>query len=174
MIQLKTHAMNKMIPPFNPESEEIEADVARILAEAPVKNLTEQEVLQTLRLIQLQTLLTDKNRISRFSVTVYQDDQRLMTCSEDDRFMALLLDADVRQIVLTTRRCIYCFGHKPQYWYKIARRSSIVYTKSLMLEGTCGGRYFGKGWVIAPHILTLRRWIVENGTNQELSTNKEG
>ncbi len=162
--------MNKMIiPPFNPDSENIKANVAHIMNVAPVKNLTEQEVLETLRMIQLHTLLLDQERISRFSVTVYQDDQRLLNCSGEDKFMAMLLDADSRQTVLTTKRCRYCFGQKPHYWYKIAHKSNLVDTKSIMLYGSGGGgKYFGKGWVIAANIKTLRRWIVENSTNPDI------
>ncbi len=154
-----------MIPPFNPESEEIKANVARILAEAPLQHLTEEEVLQTLRLIQLHVLLLDEQRTSHFAVTVYQDDQRLMACGDDDKFMALLLDADVRQTVLTTKRCRYCFGQKQHYWYKIAHQSSLIETRSMMMPGSGGGQYLGKGWTIAPNIRTLRRWIVEHSTN---------
>lgn len=160
--------MNKIIPPFDPKNELIQENVKYIMETAPVMHLTEDEVLQTLRLLQLHVLLLDENRSTHFSVTVYQDDYRLQTSSPEDKFMALLLDADVRGLILTTKRCRYCFGQSQYYWLKIAKKCSIIDTSSRMIDGDYGGRYYGKGWVIAPNIRTLRRWIVENSNNEDI------
>lgn len=160
--------MNKIIPPFNPESEVIQRNLKYIMEEAPVMNLTEDEVLQTLRLLQLHVALLDEHRSTHFSVTVYQDDYRLQACSPEDKFMALLLDADVRGVILTTKRCRYSFGQTQYYWLKIAKKSSLITTSSVVAEGDYGGKYYGKGWVIAPNIKTLRRWIIENSDNEDI------
>ena len=58
----------EMIAPFNPQDAEVRANVQRIMDAAPVKNLTQDEVLQTLRLVQLERLLRDDKRTSRFAV----------------------------------------------------------------------------------------------------------
>ncbi len=160
--------MIKLIPPFDPSSEEIKSNVARIMEAAPVMNLTEDEVLQTLRLLQLHVLLLDEHRTTRFSVTVYQEDQRLINCDADDRFLALLLDADVRGLLLTSKRCRYSFGGTQYSWRKVASRCCIVTTASMTMEAEYGGKYLGRGWKLAPNIVTLRRWIVENSTNEDI------
>ena len=160
--------MNKMIPPFNPQSKEVQDNVKRIMDAEPVKHMTEEEVLQTLRLLQLHVALLDENRTTHFSVSVYQEDNRLQSCSPEDKFMALLLDADVRGVILTTKRCRYCFGQTQYYWLKIAKKSSLITTSSVIAEGDYGGRFYGKGWVVAPNIKTLRRWIVENSDNEDI------
>lgn len=152
----------EMIAPFNPQNAEVRANVQRIMEAAPVQNLTENEVLQTLRLVQLERVLRDDERISRFAVTVYQDDQRLMASTDEDKFLALLLDADCRKTLLMTKRCRYCFGQTTYHWRKVAGECSLVATSSNMVEAERGGRYYGRGWVLAPHIVTLRKWIEEN------------
>lgn len=159
----------KIIPPFQPQSEEVRANVARIMEAAPVQNLTEDEVLQTLRLLQLHSLLLDEQRTRHHSVTIYQDDVRLQTASADDRFLALLLDADVRGTILTSKRCRYCFGQTQYYWRKVAGRCVITTTASIMENAEYGGRYFGRGWKLAPNIITLRRWIVSNSQNPDIN-----
>ncbi len=161
------------IQPFDRESEATKAKVAQIMMQAPVKNLTEAEVLETLRLIDLHVQLRDKERTKRFSVTVWQDDERLQDCSDEDKFLALLLDADTRGVILTTKRCRYCFGGAQWHWMKIARACSLIYTKSIMVDNLGGGRYYGKGWVLAPNIVTLRRWIIENSASKEVQELKE-
>lgn len=159
----------KIIPPFQPQSEEVRANVARIMEAAPVQHLTEDEVLQTLRLLQLHSLLLDEARTQHHSVTVYQDDVRLQTASADDRFLALLLDADVRGTILTSKRCRYCFGQTQYYWRKTAGRCVLITTASVMENADYGGRYFGRGWKLAPNIITLRRWIVSNSQNPDIN-----
>ncbi len=158
----------KTIPPFDPNSDETKANVARIMEEAPLQHLTEEEVLQTLRLLQLHVLLRDEQRTTHFSVTVYQDDQRLINSSPDDRFLALLLDADVRGILLTSKRCRYSFGGTQYSWRKVASRCCIITTASMTMYGDYGGKYLGRGWKLAPHIQTLRRWIIENSKNPDI------
>ncbi len=158
----------KTIEPFNPQSEEVRQKVFHILEQAPVKNLTETEVTETLHLLHLERQLTDGSRTSRFAVTVYQDDQRLAGASTDDKFLALLLDADCRRTILTSKRCRYCFGQSTYFWQKVARQGVLTVTKSEMMEADFGGRFLGKGWVLAPHIVTLRKWIVEDEKEQNV------
>ena len=160
------------IKPFNPDDKDIQFSLRHIMYNAPVKNLTEDEVLQTLRILQLHCALRDPNRTSRFSVTVWQDDNRLQDCTDDDRFLALLLDADCRDTILNSKRCIYCFGHNGYHWRKVAGRCVLITTRSATLEGQYGGRFLGRGWVLAPNIKTLRRWIVSNATNPDIKNLK--
>lgn len=160
------------IPPFNPDAPDVKSCVEHIMKCKPVQNLTEDEVLQTLRLLQLHTLLIDKQRTTHFSVTVYQDDHRLQSCTDEDKFMALLLDAEVRGLILMTKRLHYCFGGTHYKWRNVAKRLSIITTSSMTMNGDYGGKFFGRGWVIAPNIKTLRRWIVEHSTNPEINSLK--
>lgn len=160
--------MMKTIEPFNPQSEEVRQRVFHILEQAPVKNLTEKEVTETLHLMHLERQLTDENRTSRFAVTVYQDDQRLAGASTEDKFLALLLDADCRRTVLTSKRCRYCLGQSCYFWQKVARQCVLTITKSEMMEAEFGGFFLGRGWKLAPHIVTLRKWIVENEKEQNV------
>lgn len=154
--------MKSKIPTFDHNSAEIELLAADIMNAAPVAHLKDEEVFQTIRLMQMEQALTDEQRTSHFAVTVYQDDKRLEALSDDDKFLALLLDADCRQTILTTKRCIYCFGGKDYKWRKVAKRCELIETKSATLEGDYGGRYLGRGWVIAPYIQRLRKWMKEN------------
>lgn len=155
---------NITIPPFDPASAEVQTNLERILRDAPVKNLNEAEVLTTLRLIQIHALLTAGG--SPWSVCVHRNDARLAPCSDEDRFLALLLDCDLREALLGTRRCRQCFGGTPYQWRKVARRCAITDTASAVSD--CGTGYYGRGWVIAPHIARLRQWIVENSTNEDI------
>lgn len=152
------------IQPFNPEDPEIQSNVAYIMMRAPVKNLTEAEVLTTLRLLQLHVML--KNGDSRYSVCVHRNDQQLALCDDNDRFLAMLLDCDLRGMLLGTKRCRSCFGGTVYHWRRIARKCPITDTASAISE--CSTGYYGRGWVIAPHIQTLRKWIIENSTHQKI------
>ena len=136
--------------------------INKVVDAKPVAHLEYDEIVQTIRLMQLEQALTDEERTSHFAVTVYQDDQRLEGLTDDDKFLALLLDADCRGTILTSKRCAYCFGGKAYYWRKVAGRCEIIDTKSATLEGEYGGRYLGRGWVIAPYIQRLRKWMKEN------------
>ncbi len=144
----------KQILPFNQDSPEIQERIRRIMDARPVRNLTEAEVAATLRLIELQDQLGD-NLYGQ--VVVHKNDRRLELCDDNDRFLALLLDCDQREVLLGTKRCRYVFGGTPYYWRKIARQSPVTATASAISE--CGSGYYGRGWKIAPHIERLRRWI---------------
>lgn len=157
------------IQPFNPEDPEIQSNVAYIMMAAPVMNLTEAEVLTTLRLLQLHVLLKDGD--SRYSVCVHRNDKRLEFCDDNDRFLAMLLDCDLRDVLLGTKRCRILFGGSVYHWRKIARKCPITDTASALSEYGDGG-YYGRGWVIADHILTLRKWIIEHSDNEQIRTLK--
>lgn len=143
--------------------------IARAYEHAPVKNLTDEEIRQTWRLLQLKAYLVDVNRPEHQSVSIWQNDKRLEGFSDDDRFLALLLDADVRNILLMSKRCCYCFGKSPYLWQKVARRCPLTTTKAGMMDGDHGGQYYGKGWVIAPHIKKLAKWMIENIEHETIS-----
>lgn len=152
------------IRPFNPEDPDVQANVARIMMQAPVRNLTEAEVLATLRLLQLTVLLS--NDYDRYTVCIHRNDKRLELCDDCDRFLALLIDCDGREVILGTKRCRSCFGGTVYHWRKIARKCPITDTASAVSD--CSSGYYGRGWIIAPHIQTLRRWIICNSTNPEI------
>jgi len=156
------------IQPFNPEDPEIQSNVAYILMAAPVKNLTEQEVLTTLRLLQLQVLLRQPNYNCYWTdiVVVHRNDPRLELCDDSDRFLAMLIDCDLRDVLLCTKRCRMLFGGTTYHWRKIGRTMPITDTASALSE--CSSGYYGRGWVIAPHICTLRKWIIEHSNNEQI------
>lgn len=155
------------IPPFNPEDPEIQSNVAYILMTAPVKNLTEEEVKATIRLLQLQYYLRVPNRNGyvRDVVVVHRNDPRLELCDDNDRFLAMLIDCDLRDVLLGTKRCRSCFGGTVYHWRKIARKCPVTDTASALSE--CSSGYYGRGWIIAPHICTLRKWIINNSNNEQ-------
>jgi len=155
------------IPPFNPEDPEIQSNVAYILMTAPVKNLTEEEVKTTIRLLQLQYYLRVPNRNGyvRDVVVVHRNDPRLELCDDNDRFLAMLIDCDLRDVLLGTKRCRSCFGDTVYHWRRIARKCPVTDTASAISE--CSSGYYGRGWIIAPHIRTLRRWIINNSNNEQ-------
>jgi len=158
--------MNK-IKTFDPFDKDVLVLVNSIILQHPVAHLRQEEVLQTLRLIQLQYALNDDQRTSHFAVTIYQDDKRLADLPDDDKFLALLLDADCRNVFLTSKRCRYCFGGTQYYWRKVAKRCELIELKSATMEGEYGGRYLGRGYVITPYIKRLRKWMIDN--NQVLT-----
>ena len=75
----------------------------------------------------------------------------------------------MRGTILTSKRCRYCFGQTQYYWRKVAGRCVIITTASVMENAEYGGRYFGRGWKLAPNIITLRRWIVSNSQNPDIN-----
>jgi hypothetical protein len=161
----------KKIPEFDTESLDVKLLVTRIMMTPPVLHLTPEEVRQTLRLIQLEQALTDEKRTSHFAVTVYQEDKRLEGLSDDDKFLALLLDADCRHTILTTKRCVYCFGGKTYNWRKVMKRCELIETRSVTMEGQYGGHYLGRGWMLTPYIQRLRKWIKENDIINSITQN---
>lgn len=151
-----------IIPPFDRTSESIKRSIEHILANAPVLNLTVQEVLSTLRLIRLHVLLADRQYQD---IYIHNNDIRLSQADNTDKFLALLLECEQRELILGTKRCITRFGGTKYHWRKIARDSAVVTTASAI--GIDGG-YFGRGWVLAPNIVTLRKWIVQTTKNPEI------
>ena len=131
--------------------------VAAIIEEHPVKNLTEEEVQTTLRLFELQMLLGNKQFESR-PVDIWKNDARLVNVSDEDKFLAMLLEYDQQDLILCSGNCIYRFGGTKYHWRKIGRTCPITTTASALSESGDGG-YYGKGWIIAPHIKTLMKWM---------------
>lgn len=160
------------IKPFDPQDPEVRSNLDHILKVAPVKNLSEDEVLTTLRLLQLQAALRTPNHTQyyRDQVIVHQHDPRLELCDDQDRFLAMLLDCDMREVILGTKRCRRLFGGTVYHWRRIAHKCPITETASAISE--CSSGYFGRGWIIAPNICTLRRWIINNSTNPEIRSLK--
>lgn len=151
----------KQILPFNPEGHQSEIDL--IMRIAPVKNLTPEEVLTTMRLIELQAFLAE----GRYNqIVVHKNDKRLELCDDNDRFLAMLADCDARDVLLFSGRCRALFGGSVYHWRNIGRKNPITAVSSAVSE--CGSGYYGRGWEIAPNIQRLRKWIIENSTNPEI------
>ena len=146
----------------------IREKIDRILEAKPVKNLTEDEVLYTLRLMEIQKALSEGHYNQ---IVVHKNDKRLELCDDNDRFLALLADCDARDVLLFSGRCRSLFGGSVYHWRNIARKCPITAVASAISE--CGSGYYGRGWEIAPHINTLIRWINENMKEYEQRNEKE-
>ncbi len=157
-----TATTRKVLAPFDPDTEEARRSIDHILKNAPVLNLTLREVISTLRLIRLHAFLADHQYQD---VYVHNNDERLQYCDDTDRFLALLLECEQRDLLLGTKRCRLRFGGTPYHWRKIAKQSQIVTTMSSVSED---GGYYGRGWVLAPNIVTLRKWIVATTQNPDI------
>ena len=153
------------IQPYNPWEAERLAQMNQILLVHPVKNLTQDEVLTTLRLMEIQEAL----REGRYDqIVVHRNDKRLELCDDNDRFLALLADCDSRDVLLFSGRCRSLFGGTVNHWRNIGRKCPITSVASAVSE--CGTGYYGRGWEIAPHIQRLIKWIKDN-INEQKSTN---
>ena len=139
------------------DGDEFKAEVQRIMEAKPVKNLTEDEVVTTLRFLELKAFLLDRNHI-----VVHNQDPRLELCDDNDRFLAMLADCDRRETLLTTKRCRHLFGGTVYHWRKIAHKCPITDVASALSE--CSSGYYGRGWVIAQHIEMLISYILETST----------
>ena len=137
--------------------------VAGIIEQHPVKNLTEAEVQTTLRLFELQKLLGNAKYEQR-PVDIWKNDTRLVNIPDEDKFLAMLLEYDQQDLILCSGNCIYRFGGTKYHWRKIGRTCPITTTASALSASGEGG-YYGRGWVIAPHIKTLMNWM-KNHPNQ--------
>ena len=132
-----------------------------ILAEKPVKNLNRGEVQNMLRMFEIQCKLgvAHEGLCSTYPVVdVYKNDKRMEGWSDKDKFLALLVECHEQNLVLKSRRCCYCFGGTVNHWRMIGRTNPITDTMAIMIEGYNG--YYGQGWVIASHIITLIEWFV--------------
>lgn len=145
------------ILPFNPADLDVQRMCDRIMEAAPVKNLDPDEVLTTLRFLELKAFLSE-GRYGQIVVNI--NDTRLELCDDSNRFLAMLADCDNRDVLLGTKRCRRLFGGTVYHWRRIARKCPIIDTVSGFSE--CSSGYYGRGWVIAPHIERLIDWIIEN------------
>lgn len=138
-------------------------ETLRIMKAKPVKNLNMLEVIYTLRLLELKALLAE----GRYNqVVVHKNDSRLEGFDDADRFLAMLADCDSREVLLTTKRLIRNFGGTAYHWRKIAHKCPIIEVASAISEYSSG--YYGRGWIIAPHICTLRKWILRTTEYSEI------
>ena len=144
----------KQVQPFNPWDTEVLSKMNQIILAHPVSNLTQDEVLTTLRLMQLQKELSE----GRYNqICIHKNDKRLELCEDTDRFLAMLADADARDVLLFSGRCRALFGGSIYHWRNIGRKCPITAVASAISE--CGSGYYGRGWEIAPHIERLINWI---------------
>lgn len=155
--------ITNVIPSFDRTSPEVMSNVDHILKAAPVKNLTREEVETTLRMLALHSMLSRQD--SR-CIDMRRHDHRLDNCTDEDKFLALLVVQNSYDFILNSRICVHYFGGTRYHWRKIGHDSPVTATVSAISEEGMG--YYGRGWVIAPHINTLRRWIVEHATDEEI------
>lgn len=141
------------------QDERFKSLVAEIIKLRPIKNLTEAEVQNTLRLLELHMLLGDKNWPGS-PVDIRKNDARLANMPDEDKFLAMLLEYEQQELLLCSGNCIYRFGGTKYHWRKIGRTCPITTTASA-LNDCCSG-YFGRGWLIAAHIRTLIEWIMKH------------
>jgi len=138
------------------QDEELKAEVQRIMEARPVKNLTEDEVIATLRLMQMDALLSEGQYRQ---LIVRRNDPRLELCDDSDKFLAMLADCDKRDVLLFTGRCRKLFGGTVYHWRNIAHKCPITTVASAISEN--GQGYYGRGWEIAPNICSLRTYILQ-------------
>ena len=144
----------KQVQPFNPWDTEIIYKMNHIMLAHPVSNLTQDEVLTTLRFLELKKFLSE----GRYNqICIHKNDKRLELCEDTDRFLAMLADADARDVLLFSGRCRALFGGSIYHWRNIGRKCPITAVASAISE--CGTGYYGRGWEIAPHIERLINWI---------------
>lgn len=148
---------------FDPDAEDTRRSIEHILEHAPVMNLTLREVISTLRLVRLHASLADRQY---GDVYVHNNDVRLQYCDDTDRFLALLLECQQREQLLGTKRCRLRFGGTLYHWRRIAHDCEIVTTASAVSDS--GSGYYGRGWVLSPNIVTLRKWIVATTQNPDI------
>lgn len=153
------------IEPFNPWDTEIQSNMKHIMFAAPVKNLTENEVLTTLRLLQLHVQLMNPDYPRE--VTVRKKDLRLLFLPDTDRFLAMLIDWEMRDLLLGTKDLVRKFEGTGYHWRKIAHQCPVVSVASAVSQEGYPG-YRGRGWQVAPHICTLIRWIVQHTDNENI------
>lgn len=147
----------KQIQPFDANSVSVQKNINRIMIAATLRNLTYKEIVTTLRMLDLHKELSVNDY---GEVVVHRNDKRLELLPDEDKFLALLIDCDKREVLLGTKRCRSCFGGTVYHWRNIARKCAITSVASAISE--CGSGYYGRGWEIAPHICTLRKWIIEH------------
>ena len=148
------------IEPFDPWRSDVLSMMNHIILAHPVSNLTQDEVLTTLRLIELKKFLNE----GRYDqVCIHKNDKRLELCDDNDKFLAMLADCDARGVLLFSGRCRSLFGGTVYHWRNIGRKCPITAVASAISE--CGSGYYGRGWEIAPHIVRLREWIIDNILN---------
>lgn len=152
----------KQIEPFDPDKFP-QSSVDFIIKNAPVRNLNKMEVLTTMRFLYLKATLTDD---CYNQIVVHCKDERLALCDDNDRFLALLADCDKRYVILGTKRCCRLFGGTVYHWRKIAHKCPITDVASALSE--FGSGYYGRGWVIAPHIETLIDWMTTEDISPEV------
>lgn len=143
-----------------------------MIAAQPIKNLNRGEALNTIRMFEISLKLGDTKH-DGFPIDVYKNDKRMVGWSDNDKFLALLIEHDQQDLILTSNRLVYCFGKSKYYWRKIGRTNPVTTTASAISE--CSAGYYGRGWVVAPHIKTLYRWFVNHPATKYFfgETNKE-
>ena len=129
------------IKPFDALTPEVLSWVDSIMISKPVQNLTKDEVVSSLRLQHLYYQLRDGD--ATFEVTVYKHDARLLRLTDEEKFLAALLDTNCRGLLLNYKRLTYLYGGKESEWRKIVKACPIIDTQARMI-GEGGGSYYGK------------------------------
>jgi hypothetical protein len=139
--------------------------MSHIILQHPVAHLTEDEVLTTLRLMQLHVQLMNPSYPRE--VVIKKNDPRLMHLPDTDKFLAMLIDYEMRELLLCTRDLVRKFQGTGYHWRKIAHQCPVTSVASA-LSNTGDPGYRGRGWQVAPHICRLIRWIVNHTDNEDI------
>ncbi len=114
-----------------------------------VKNLTDDEISGTIRMLQLDVQYS-YNAAWRLNSPV-------ASLSDTDKFHLMLIKQNTHDYLLTTRTLLYLFKGTKYKWRKIGRTSPLTTVASAISE--CSTGYYGRGWVIAPHIQSLIEFL---------------
>ena len=113
-----------------------------------VKNLTDAEISGTIRMLQLDDQYSYNEVWSCFDIK---------NLSDSDKFHLMLIKQDKYDYLLTTRTLIHLFQGTKYHWRKIGRTSPLTTVASAVSD--CSTGYYGRGWIIAPHIHTLIEFL---------------
>lgn len=110
-----------------------------------VKNLSDKEITATVRMLELRDQYSYHQ--------LWEKDPDIQQLTDEEKFALTLKAQDSCDYLLTTKTLIHLFGGTKYHWRKIGRNSPLTETASAISE--CSSGYYGRGWIIAPHIHTL-------------------
>ena len=79
----------------------------------------------------------------------------------------MLIDWEMRELLLCTKDLVRKFQGTGYHWRKVAKDCPVTSVASALSQDGDPG-YRGRGWQVAPHICTLIRWIVQHTDNEDI------
>lgn len=114
-----------------------------------IMNLTDDEIKLTLRMMELT---------KQFSWSdIYKKSPEVNALSNEDKFLLLLWKMDREDNLVRSKMLIHYFGGSVYQWRKIGRKHPLTDVATAFSESSSG--YYGRGWVIAPHIHSLMKYL---------------